>query len=302
MTPLMIIDTHAHIYHQGDFYGPNCSFVPAISFKDYLNNKEQSAQSLKSSSNHLLGIGIHPMNAQALVDIPLIKAELENACDTVAFIGEIGLDKRYLENIPYSLQQAVFKEMLSLAKEYQKVVNIHCVRMHNELLGILKEFYKPLNHAFFNRSIKKTYNGIIHSFSGSQEIAEEYLKLGFKLGIGSAILHLDAHKLRNLVAKLDLSYLVLETDYPYFYLNLKEVGELFTAIGLKSNFLGELGAKASQTSQNLEKVIFSGEYLILVAELISFLKGQSVTDTIRALNASSIALVTNSSYHEVKLL
>ncbi|MDY5779348.1 MAG: TatD family hydrolase [Succinivibrionaceae bacterium] len=167
-----------------------------------------------------LGIGIHPINAQKMDEISLIREELEKdkTIHNISFIGEIGLDKRYLANISLDIQKETLTNQLILALEFKKSINIHCVRMHSELIAILKTFYLDKS---------QEVNGVIHCFNASKEIANEYLKLGFKLGIGSELLKKENKKLRNLLKLTDLSSIVLETDFPYFKVKSCDLFELF---------------------------------------------------------------------------
>lgn len=196
-------------------------------FSSSLNNLSSSqtlpySQYLQDNSLFLafLGIGIHPMNAQKTDEISLIREELEKdkTIHNISFIGEIGLDKRYLTDISLDIQKETLTKQLKLAFEFKKSINIHCVRMHSELIAILKTFYLDKS---------QEVNGVIHSFNASKEISNEYLKLGFKLGIGSELLKKENKKLRNLLKTIDLSSIVLETDFPYFKVKSCDLFELF---------------------------------------------------------------------------
>ena len=94
----------------------------------------------------------------------------------------------------------VFKQQLELAKELDLPVIVHDRDAHADTLEILKE-YKP--------------KGVLHSFSGSVEMAEEILKTGMYLGIGGVITFNNAKKLPDVVQMLPLDRMLLETDAPY---------------------------------------------------------------------------------------
>jgi len=144
-------------------------------------------------------IGLHPCFLQEFDESGLL--ELEKLLDknkTLVAVGEIGLDKLAAD---ISLQTTVFEAQIKIAKTYNKPVIIHVRKMHSEILSILRR-------SAFN------CGGVIHAFSGSLDIANAYIKLGFKLGIGGVISYQRANKTRSTVASVSLTSLVLETDAP----------------------------------------------------------------------------------------
>lgn len=114
-------------------------------------------------------------------------------------VGECGLDK--MITTPLELQQQLLAIHIKVANQIRKPLIIHCVRAHNELLALLKKS-------------KVNCGGIIHAFSGSYEVAQQYVALGFYLGVGGTITYERAQKTRTAVAKIPLEFLVLETDAP----------------------------------------------------------------------------------------
>ncbi|MGY4490663.1 TatD family hydrolase [Pseudomonas sp. TE3610] len=115
-------------------------------------------------------------------------------------VGEFGLDY-FLEDLDRERQQTLFEAQLALAAEFELPVLLHVRRSHAQTIATLKRF-------------KLKRGGIIHAFAGSYEEAREYLKLGFKLGLGGAATWPQAVKLRKTVARLPLEAVVLETDSP----------------------------------------------------------------------------------------
>ena len=118
--------------------------------------------------------------------------------EKVVAIGEIGLDYYYGKDDMES-QKRVFKAFLELAKEVNKPVVIHTRDAVMDTINILKEY---------------NLKGIIHCFSSSKEVGMEYIKLGYKLGIGGVLTFKNSN-LRNTVKSLGLENLVLETDSPF---------------------------------------------------------------------------------------
>lgn len=115
-------------------------------------------------------------------------------------VGEIGLDY-FLENLDRERQQALFEAQLQLAADFQLPALLHVRRSHAAVIATLKRF-----------RLKRA--GIIHAFAGSQEEAREYLKLGFKLGLGGAATWPQALRMHKVIAGLPLESVVLETDSP----------------------------------------------------------------------------------------
>jgi TatD DNase family protein len=115
-------------------------------------------------------------------------------------VGEFGLDY-YLEDLDRQRQQVLFETQLKLAAEFELPALLHVRRAHAASIATLKRY-----------RLKRA--GIIHAFAGSFEEAREYLKLGFKLGLGGAPTWPQALRLRKVVAQLPLDAVVLETDAP----------------------------------------------------------------------------------------
>lgn len=115
-------------------------------------------------------------------------------------VGEFGLDY-FLTELDPTRQQQLFEAQLTLAAEFELPALLHVRRAHGQTIATLKRY-----------RLKR--GGIIHAFAGSIEEAREYLKLGFKLGIGGAATWPQALRLRKVFAALPLDAIVLETDSP----------------------------------------------------------------------------------------
>jgi len=115
-------------------------------------------------------------------------------------VGEIGLDY-YVETLDRERQQQVFEEQLQLAADFNLPALLHVRRSHADVIATLKRF-------------KLARSGIIHAFAGSREEAREYIKLGFKLGLGGAATWPQALRMHRVIAELPLDSVVLETDSP----------------------------------------------------------------------------------------
>lgn len=124
---------------------------------------------------------------------------LEIHHQSIVAIGEFGLDATL--SLDMAFQEQVFRDQLSLAKQYRKPVVLHHRKSHNDIIRIIKQ------EKFIN-------GGVIHAFSGSVQTAQIYIDLGFRLGIGGTITYPRGQKTRNTLAHLSTSNMLLETDAP----------------------------------------------------------------------------------------
>jgi TatD DNase family protein len=114
-------------------------------------------------------------------------------------IGEIGLDL-FVDGLDFATQEYFYIEQLKIARDFDLPVLLHCRRANDPILKHLRRI--------------RVRGGIAHAFSGSRQQADEFLKLGFKLGFGGAFTWERATRLRALAAELPLDAYVLETDSP----------------------------------------------------------------------------------------
>lgn len=115
-------------------------------------------------------------------------------------VGEIGLDY-YVESLDRERQLEIFDSQLQMAAEFNLPALLHVRRSHADTIATLKRF-------------KLKRSGIVHAFAGSREEAREYVKLGFKLGLGGAATWPQALRMHRVIAELPLDSVVLETDSP----------------------------------------------------------------------------------------
>lgn len=150
-------------------------------------------------------LGLHPyfLAEHKNTDLDKLKTMcrhgLKHQSNLVA-IGEIGLDF-VLPVATHSRQLHYFTEQLRLANELELPVILHARKSYDEIRALI-------------RKVGFKQGGIVHAFTGSLQQGEALIGLGFKLGIGGALSHPRAQKLRKTVAKLPLESLVLETDAP----------------------------------------------------------------------------------------
>lgn len=146
-------------------------------------------------------VGVHPDETGCLNEDTF--AVLKEWCqmDKVVAVGEIGLDY-YWDTQPREVQKKWFIRQLGLARELGLPVNIHSRDASEDTFQIMKEYGDRLE-------------GIIHCFSGSKELAAEYVKLGFYIGVGGVVTFKNGKKLKRVVEETPLTSIVLETDCPY---------------------------------------------------------------------------------------
>ncbi len=142
--------------------------------------------------------GIHPMYTDGAHpdDLALLREYLARP-DAVA-VGEIGLDF-FIDHYDRARQEFFFVEQLKLAQEFGLPVLLHIRRAQDIVLKHLRQH---------------KVTGIAHAFNGSRQQADEFIKLGFKLGFGGAMTYSRATKLREFAATLPPESIVLETDAP----------------------------------------------------------------------------------------
>lgn len=146
-------------------------------------------------------LGLHPMFCRQhslMEDIELLEKLLSES-NPVA-IGEIGLDFYRSRGQGEQLQYEIFECQLSIARDAGLPVILHVRKAHEEVLKRLKD--------------TSVVGGTAHAFNGSVELAQRYIDLGFKLGFGGMITYERSTKLRELVKKVPLESMVLETDAP----------------------------------------------------------------------------------------
>lgn len=146
-------------------------------------------------------VGLHPDEVGDLNEERF--AFLREQCkkEKVVAVGEIGLDY-YWDNESHETQKEWFVRQLNLARELDLPVIIHSRDAAEDTLKIMKEYGKGLR-------------GVIHCFSYSKELAEEYVKMGFYIGIGGVVTFKNGKKLKEIAAAIPLDRILLETDCPY---------------------------------------------------------------------------------------
>lgn len=203
----MLIDTHCHL-DAGEFgadrdeviqqalqRGVGVMVVPAVD----RNNFAEVAALSEKYPQCAFALGIHPMYVDGAKpeDMDYL-AGLIRQKKPVA-VGEIGLDF-FVEDYHRERQEFFFVEQLKIARNFDLPVILH---VRKSIDTVLKHLRKV-----------RVRGGIAHAFNGSRQQAEEFIKLGFKLGFGGAMTYPRASRIRKLAATLPVEAIVLETDAP----------------------------------------------------------------------------------------
>ena len=205
----MYFDTHVHL--NSDVYDD----VERI-IKEALENGvkkmvvvgydlQTSLKAVEIASNFdfiYAAVGIHPSEVKKakLSDLEAIEQCLINK--KVVAIGEIGLDYHW-DNDNKDSQKRYFVEQLELSKKYNLPVIIHSRDAAQDTYDVLNE-----NKKLFEK-------GIMHCYSYSYEMAEKFISLNLKIAFGGALTFLNAKENKEVVKKIDIEHLLIETDAPY---------------------------------------------------------------------------------------
>lgn len=207
----MLIDSHAHLDDEKYDEDRDAVLMRAkeMGVEIIINPASDEASSLRgmalSESYPMIyaTVGFHPHEAKDY-DFKKHKKLLKEwgKKEKVVAIGEIGLDYHY-DFSKREIQKAVFVDQMILAKEIEKPIVVHNRESMEDMYQILKEHFSP------------EYGGVMHSYSGSVEMAELFLDLGFYLSISGPLTFKNARKLPDVVKAMPLDRLLIETDSPY---------------------------------------------------------------------------------------
>lgn len=206
----MIFESHAH-YDDSRFDKDreevllglkNNRVATVINVGDSIETSKKSIEMAEKYDFVYAAVGVHPHNASQMKDEDLETLLNLATHKKVVAIGEIGLDY-YYENSPKEVQRLRFKEQLEIAKKAVLPVIIHSREATKETMDIIKE-----------ANLHET-GGVIHCFSGSTEIALEYIKMGLYIGVGGIVTYENAKTIKEVVKAIPLEAILVETDCPY---------------------------------------------------------------------------------------
>lgn len=168
-------------------------------------NMETSASSVELANEHkniYAAVGVHPHDAKELDEDALFTLEIMTKNKKVVAIGEIGLDY-YRDLSPRDLQRHWFIEQIKLANKLGMPIVIHDRDANGDVFEILREY------ASFENGVQ------LHSYSGSAELARQYVKLGAYISISGPVTYKNASEKREVVKTVPIERILVETDSPY---------------------------------------------------------------------------------------
>lgn len=201
----MLTDSHCHIFLE--YYqdierilkdASSLGVGRVISSAYDLDSCKEALNYASKFSNYYCTLGIHPENVATNTSsgLKFIVDNLNNK--NVVAIGEIGLDYYYTKENKVA-QKELFKSQLEIAEKYELPVVIHSREATEDTYEILKQY---------------KVKGVIHSFSGSLEMAKKYVELGYVLGVNGVITFKNC-KIKEVIKQIGLNNIILETDSPY---------------------------------------------------------------------------------------
>ncbi|GHD65516.1 TatD family hydrolase [Jeongeupia chitinilytica] len=202
----MLIDSHCHldapefdadrdrVVAAAMAAGVRQLVVPSVSAATFAGTRQMRAR-----YGCAVAYGLHPIYVAEHLDAHLAELADWLRREPAVAVGEIGLDF-YVPGLDAARQTALFEAQLRIAREFDLPVIVHIRRSQDQVLKYLRKW--------------RVRGGIAHAFNGSRQQADEFIKLGFKLGFGGAMTYSGSQRIRRLAADLPLDTIVLETDAP----------------------------------------------------------------------------------------
>jgi TatD DNase family protein len=211
----MFIDTHCHldfaafdpdrlqVMAQCGVLGVSAIIVPSVGSWNWSRVQQLCRPSIRQSGPRLYpALGMHPCFLERHGEDDLSRFIERAQADDQGWVavGEIGVDflRRDLDG---HQQLALCKKQLQVAGVQGLPAILHVRKAHDRVIALL-------------RGLRFAHGGVVHAFSGSLQQAGQYLQLGFRLGLGGAVTHPRATRLRRMAAALPAGAFVLETDAP----------------------------------------------------------------------------------------
>ena len=164
----------------------------------------QAIQQAKAHENMYTAIGIHPSDTRFLSDMDAELSEIRemilDKSNKCVCLGEIGLDYHYPDT-DKERQMRYFEVQMAMAEELDIPVCIHDRESHADVMDVIRRYPKV--------------RGVLHSFSGSREMAEELVRLGWMISFSGTLTFTNARKPKEVAAALPHEFVMIETDCPY---------------------------------------------------------------------------------------
>ena len=208
----MYFDTHAH--YDDEKFDFDRDEVIKRAYSEGVSNIVNIGANIESSKRSVdlaneydfiyAAVGVHPEEIETLPKnyIDILEDMVNKNREKVVAIGEIGLDY-YCSDVPKDIQKKFFIEQIDLAKKVNLPIVIHSRDASRDTLDIIKS------------ENVGSIGGILHCFSGSQEMANEVLDSGLYIAIGGVVTFRNAKKIVDVIKNVPLDRLLIETDLPY---------------------------------------------------------------------------------------
>lgn len=201
----MLVDNHCHLF--SEYYSDinkimEEAFLAGVT--KVINNGCNGSTNIEvlalaeNNKSMYAALGIHPESCETYLPADLDFIEEAARQKKIIAIGEIGLDYHYSKNFK-KIQRELFTKQLKIAKKYQLPIIVHSRDATEDMLKIISKY---------------KLKGMMHSFSGSFELAQTFIKMGYLLGINGVATFKNCH-LRETLKFIPLEYIVLESDCPY---------------------------------------------------------------------------------------
>lgn len=209
----MIFDTHAH-YDDEAFDEdresllegmPEAGIGKIVNVGASMRGARDTYQLMQKYDFVYGAIGIHPDHAGEMDESGMQELRRMLEHEKAVAVGEIGLDY-YWDKAGHEIQEKWFVRQMQLALEKELPIVVHSREAAKDTFDCIKEYHagKP-----------GFAGGVIHCYSGSAEMAREYLKMGYHIGIGGVVTFKNARVLKEVAAEIPLERIVVETDCPY---------------------------------------------------------------------------------------
>ncbi len=213
---MKFFDSHAHYYDErfslelvegvdsliDTLFSENTSYILNVGTSPD-TSRAAIAQALKHPNMYTI-VGIHPSDTRfisdmdgALADISMLIRDKNNKC---VALGEIGLDYHYPDTDKQK-QREYFEAQMALAEKLGLSVSIHDRDAHGDVMEVIRRY--------------PAVRGVLHSFSGSPEMAEELISLGYMISFSGTLTFTNARRPREVAARIPRECVLIETDCPY---------------------------------------------------------------------------------------
>ena len=207
----MLVDSHCHLDYlarDGDLddvltRARNAGVSPMVTISTKLREFDIVLGIAEQADDLFCSVGVHPHEAESEPDTTTTQLVDLARHPKVIGIGETGLDY-YYDHSPRDVQRRLFRAHIGAARETGLPLIVHTRDAEADTIDILRDEME-----------KGAFTGVIHCFSGTRQLADRSLELGFHISISGIVTFKSAEDLRRTVEAVPLERLLVETDSPY---------------------------------------------------------------------------------------